>query len=160
LSSLTPTEFAEQHSSFIEHMKQQQLMSVENGIHANGNTSSNDVMNVIKNDEKEKEKEKEIQPTTFFARTPNTTADEITPVILTHIPTVVVIDVDKTEDENEKIVFPIIDDTSITTISTKNILPVIIINETSDQHVSIEQIDSQQQTLSDYIQVNIFYILY
>jgi hypothetical protein len=154
LSSLTPTHYTEP-------MEKQQLMSTKNGIHADRNISTKDVMNVIKNDKKKKNEEedeemeeKEIQPRKFSARTPYITADEITSNILTHFPTVVV-DADRTEDENEKITLSTIDDVSIITISIENIPSVIISNKTLDQHVLVEESNTQQQQLSDHIQVNI-----
>jgi hypothetical protein len=146
LSSLTPT----QNSEFME---KQQLMSAKNDVHANRNVSTKDVMNVIKNDEKKKndEEKKEIQPRKISARTAYITTDGIIPNILTHFPTVVA-DVDETEDENEKITLPTINNSSIIAISIENIPSVITSNKILDQ-----QLNTQQQLLSDHIQVNISY---
>jgi hypothetical protein len=154
-SSPTPTQHAER-------MKKQQMTSTKAGIHANGSASIEDALNILKNDEKNKEKEKEeVQPTNFPARTTDITTENITHT------TTLVVDVDKAEDENEKIAHPIVHHSVITNISSElnntN-------NETLDQQVSIEQqtatneFDSkqpcQQQPLSDHIQVNKSYILY
>jgi hypothetical protein len=150
LLSLTPPT---QHAELIE---KQELKSTTNGIYANRNASTKDAMNVIKNGEKKKEEKEKIQPTKFLPRI----VDDITPTLLTHTPTVAGINVDKTEHENEKITHPVIDDASITTIATKNNPSVIINNKTLDQHVLVEEFNTQKQPLSDHIQVNILYILY
>jgi hypothetical protein len=143
-------------------MKKQQMTSTKAGIHANGSASIEDALNILKNDEKNKEKEKEeVQPTNFPVRTTDITTENITHT------TTLGVDVDKAEDENEKIAHPIVHHSVITNISSElnntN-------NETLDQQVSIEQqtatneFDSkqpcQQQPLSDHIQVNKSYILY
>ena len=131
LSSGTPTQHAES-------LEEQQSMT--NTVH-----TEKDVMNVIKNDEK---KEKEIQPAEFPVKTTNISVDDITSTTFTHIPSVVIIDAETTEDENEKITHPVSDDESIS--------PVKINQETTNQHVLTEEYPTQQQQpLSDHIQVNI-----
>jgi hypothetical protein len=147
LSSVPSTQHAEL-------MERQQLSSIKNDIHANGNVSTKDVMNVKENDEQKKEKPERK----FSARTQNIILDDITPTVPTHIPTVVVDDVEQMEDENEKITLPANNDASVTTISTNNILSGVDNHQTSDQHVLVEELDTQQPPLSDHIQVNIFFV--
>jgi hypothetical protein len=137
-SSLPPTQY-------VELEEQQPLMSTKYDIYTNGNA----FMNVEKNEKNKKE----IQPRECLTKT----VDDITPTMNNRIPTVEVIDVDKTEDENEKIILPVIVNTSRTTKMTNNISPIIINKEIPDQHVLEEE---QQQTMSsnsDHNQVNILY---
>ena len=67
----TPTQQAEQYSSYFEFKEKQQMTSPTNGMHETCNTFTGDVMNIIENDEKKKEKE-EIQPTNSLARPTDT----------------------------------------------------------------------------------------
>jgi hypothetical protein len=139
-SSSTPS------TPHVERMKKQQVLSTETGIHANGNASiEKDAMNMLKNGEKRKEKEKEIQPRSFPVRTTH-----IIPTTHPHT-TAVFADVDKMEDENEKITHPVVNNAIITNIS-----PILIDtnNETLDKQTFL------QQQLSDHIQVNSFSSIY
>jgi hypothetical protein len=99
-----------------EHVKlqeKQELVSTKPDIYANGNAFMN------------MEKKIEIEPRECRMRT----VDDITPTTHTYIPTVEVIDVDKREEENEKITLPDIDNTS-----TNNISSTMINNEIPDSN--------------------------
>ena len=82
-SSSTPTQ---RHSSFVEFKrKNNRTMSTANGIHANGNVTSNDVLNVPKNDKKKEEKKnpESISSIFFSERTASIIVDSIAPTIPT-----------------------------------------------------------------------------
>jgi hypothetical protein len=167
-SSPTSIQHAEPYSSYFELKETQQLMSTKNAMHENSNSFTENVMNVLKNGEKKKEKEG-IQPTNSSARTADTPIDDDTTTILTHT-TSTIVDVAKKDDENKKTTLPATHDAIIPTTYKNTISPVIIIKDhddiTSVHRVSVENqrnIDefiiqqqiSQEQTLSDHIQVNI-----
>ncbi|CAF1433806.1 unnamed protein product [Adineta steineri] len=178
-SSIPSTTMPRASSSDVQG-KQQELFSTKSGMPENSNLFNINATNVLKNDEQEnKEKEKETQPGNFLQRTANISADDSTLTTLIHA-TSVINDVDKTEDESKKITQPIISDA--TTNLRKISVPVITINECadndddeiSDQDVpeenqsntdnvsissNIKQL-SEQQTIPDDIQVNIFFPLY
>ncbi len=133
-SSQPPTQHAEP-------TEKQQVMLAESHMQ--------DVTNVVKNEEKEQEEEeKEFQPTKFSARTAN-----VPPTTSTPIPSVTVVDDEKTADENEKLTHPLIHAASIPTI------PIIHVNnEAVEQHVAEDELDPQQQPLANPIQVNISHL--
>jgi hypothetical protein len=109
-----------------------------NGMHTIENETGNDVLNVLQNDKKRrrrKKKPREYNASSFFfsERTATILVDAIAPTTTT-----VVVDIDKTADENDRITLFIVDDG--TTSSEKNIPSVIIVNcnEISYQHVSLK----------------------
>lgn len=148
-SSITPTQHA-------ENREKQQLNSIKNGTHSNKKSIIiKDAMNMVKNDDEKKseeeEEEKEIQRTRILPK-----ADDITLTQLTRIPTVVVDDIDKTEDENEKIAHSDILNASLTT----QINPSIIINNKPfNEDISHQEFNIQNQSSLNHIQVNIYILL-
>ncbi|CAF4522377.1 unnamed protein product [Rotaria sp. Silwood1] len=174
LSSSTPTQQTEQHSSSIELMKQQPLTSMKSVMHGNKNLSTKHVANVLQSGEKKKkEKEKkELQPANTSTRTTNIIVDDVTPTVPTHTSTTStnIVDINKTDDKHKNITLPTVDNTPIINTSKNQSPPVIIItdddNKKLDKNISIKRkkrkktnvndqqqiisLNSQQQSLSDH----------
>ncbi|CAF2714830.1 unnamed protein product [Rotaria sp. Silwood2] len=175
LSSSTPTQQTEQHSSSIELMEQQPLTSMNSVMHADRNSSTEHVVNVPHKGEKKKKKKekKELQLANTSTRTTNIIVDDVNPTVPTHTSTNVV-DINAKDDKNKKIALPVVDNTSTTNTSKNDSLPVIIItnddNKKLDKNISIKRkrrkknnvndqqqiisFDSQQQLLLDNKQVS------